>query len=32
MLQKIFDNYLVTVRKAKFTLTLNKPAHFGMCI
>ena len=25
MSQKIFDNYLVAIRKSKVTLTLNKP-------
>ena len=29
MLDKIFDNYLVTIHKSKVTLTLNKPACFG---
>ena len=29
---KIFDNNLVTIRKSKFTLTLNKPAYVGMCV
>ena len=29
---KIFDNDLVTIRKSKVTLTLNKPAYIGMCI
>ena len=29
---KIFDNDLVTIRKSKVTLTLNKPAYTGMCI
>ena len=28
---KIFDNYLVAIRKNKVTLTLNKPAYIGMC-
>ena len=32
MLQKIFDNNLVAIRKRKATLTLNKPAYVGMCI
>ena len=32
MSQKIFDNNLVTIRKNKVTLTLNKPAYVGMCI
>ena len=29
---KIFDNDLVSIRKNKVTLTLNKPANIGMCI
>ena len=29
---KIFDNNLVAIRKSKFALKLNKPAHIGMCI
>ena len=29
---KIFDNDLVTIRKKKVTLMLNKPAYIGMCI
>ena len=29
---KIFDNYLVAIRRNKVTLKLNKPAHIGMCI
>ena len=32
MSQKIFDNCLVTIRKNKVILTLNKPAYLGMCI
>ena len=32
MLQKIFGIDLVTTRKSKVTLTLNKPAYVGMCI
>ena len=32
MSHKIFDNDLVAIRKNKVTLTLNKPAYFGMCI
>ena len=32
MSHKIFDNDLVTRRKSKGTLTLNKPTHIGMCI
>ena len=32
MYQKIFDNNLVAICKNKFTLTLNKLAHIGMCI
>ena len=32
MLQKIFDNDLVAIRKGKVTLTLKKPAYAGMCI
>ena len=32
MLQKIFDSGLVTMRKSKVTLILNKLAYFGMCI
>ena len=32
MSQKIFDNNLVTIRKSKVTLTLNKPAYVGMKI
>ena len=32
MSYKIFDNDLVTMRKKKVTLTLNKPAYIGMCI
>ena len=32
MLQKIFDNNLVAMRKSKVTLTLNKPAFIEMCI
>ena len=32
MSHKIFDNDLVTIRKNKVTLTLNKPAYIGMCI
>ena len=32
ILQKIFDNDLVPIRKNKVTLKLNKPAFIGMCI
>ena len=32
MSHKIFDNDLVEIRKNIVTLTLNKPAHIGMCI
>ena len=32
MSHKIFDNYLVAIRKNKVTLTLNKLAYVGMCI
>ena len=32
MSHKIFGNDLVATRKNKVTLTLNKPAHIGMCI
>ena len=32
MSQKIFDNYLVAIRKSTITLTLNKPVYVGMCI
>ena len=32
MSHKIFHNDLVTIRKSKVTLTLNKPAYTGMCI
>ena len=32
MLQKIFDNDLVAMRKSKVTLTLNKPTYDGMFI
>ena len=32
MSQKIFDNNLVTTRKSKVSLKLNKPAYFRMCI
>ena len=32
MSHKIFNNDLVAIRKNKVTLTLNKPAYFGMCI
>ena len=32
MLQKIFGNNVVTIRKNKVTLTLNKPAYVGMFI
>ena len=28
----MFGNDLVTIRKNKVTLTLNKPAYTGMCI
>ena len=31
MLQKIFDNDLITIRKNKVTLTPNKPAYVEMC-
>ena len=30
MSQKIFDNDLVSIRKIKFTLTLNKLAYAGL--
>ena len=32
MSHKIFENELVTIRKIKVTLTLNKPAYIVMCI
>ena len=32
MSQKIFNNYLVTIRKSTITLTVNKPAYVGMYI
>ena len=32
MSKKVFHNDLVTIRKNKLTLTLNKPAYMGMCI
>ena len=32
MLQKIFDNNLVSIRKSKVSLKLNKPPDIGMCI
>ena len=32
MSHKIFDNNLVTIRKSKLALKLNKPAYIGMCI
>ena len=32
MSRKIFENDLVTIRKNKVTLTLNKPAYIGICI
>ena len=32
MLQKIFDNNLVSIRKSKVSLKLNKPLDIGMCI
>ena len=32
MSHKTFDNDLVSIRKNKATLTLNKPAYKGMCI
>ena len=32
MSQKILDNDLVTTRKSKVTLKLNKPAYVGMCL
>ena len=32
MSNKIFGNYLVTIRKNKVTLTINKRAYIGMCI
>ena len=32
MLLKIFDDDLVTIRKSKVTLTLDKPAYTGMRI
>ena len=30
--QKIFNNNLVSIRKSKLALKLNKPAYIGMCI
>ena len=32
MSHKTFDKYLVTIRKNKVTLTLNKSAYIGKCI
>ena len=32
MSHKIFDNNLVTIRKSKLALKLNKPAYIGICI
>ena len=32
MSQKIFYNDLITIRKSKVTLTLNKPVYVRMCI
>ena len=32
MSQKTFDKDLVAIRKIRVTLTLNKPAHVGMCM
>ena len=32
MSQKIFDNYLVAIRKSTITLMRNKPVYVGMCI
>ena len=32
MSHKIFDNDLVTIRKNRVKLTVNKPAYIGMCI
>ena len=32
MSHKILDNDLVTIRKNKVTLMLNKPAYIEMCI
>ena len=32
MLHNIFDNDVVTIRKNKVTLMLNRPAYIGMCI
>ena len=32
ILQKIFDDDLVAIRKIKVTLKLNKPAYVGICI
>ena len=32
MSHKIFDNDLVSIRKNKVTLMLNKPAYIGICI
>ena len=32
MLHKVFDNNLVTIRKSKLELKLNKPSYTGMCI
>ena len=32
MSHKTFDNNLVTIRKSKLALKLNKPAYIGMCV
>ena len=32
MSQKTLDKDLVAIRKIRVTLTLNKPAHVGMCM
>ena len=32
MSQKTFEKDLVAIRKITVTLTLNKPAHVGMCM
>ena len=32
MLDKIFDDNLVAIRKSKVALKLNKPGYIGMCI
>ena len=32
MSHKIFDTYLVVIRKNKVTLLINKPVYIGMCI